>query len=105
MPEWVETEGGEPQLIEDVALLARLPNPFNSDRTLTIFNGVHSRGVFGAVRSLTDASIGESNERFLAERYLGSGFALLMRVKVVAAETLTPDFSNPVVRLYEWSSS
>ncbi len=40
------TENGE--LVEDVALIARVANPFNSNRTLTILNGVHSRGVLGA---------------------------------------------------------
>jgi hypothetical protein len=41
-------------LLEDVAMLARVPNPFNDRRTLTYCNGIHSRGVLGAVRCLTD---------------------------------------------------
>ena len=44
------------ELIEDVGHIARLTNPFQSSRTLTICNGIHSRGVLGAVRCLTDVS-------------------------------------------------
>ena len=44
------TEAEPGVLLEDVAMLARLPNPFNALRTLTYCNGIHSRGVLGAVR-------------------------------------------------------
>jgi hypothetical protein len=40
-------------LIEGVAMLGRVRNPFNVLRTLTYCNGIHSRGVLGAVRCLT----------------------------------------------------
>ena len=69
-------------LAEDVGLLARVPNPLNSSRTLTICNGIHSRGVYGAVRSLTDAQLRESNERYISANFGDSGsFAILMSVK------------------------
>ena len=32
-------------LAEEVGLLARVPNPLNSSRTLTICDGIHSRGI------------------------------------------------------------
>ena len=56
-------------LAEDVGLLARVPNPLNSSRTLTICNGIHSRGVYGAVRSLTDAQLRDANERYIAANF------------------------------------
>lgn len=110
LPIWEDREDGEDGeerkdgrvLIEDVALLARIPNPFNVNRTLTICNGVHSRGVFGAVRCLTDKQVRGANEEFLAERFPDGRFALLLRVPVVANETLSPDLQNPATRLYEW---
>lgn len=104
LPRWETTAGDDTggELIEDVAFLARLPNPFNISRTLTICNGIHSRGVLGAVRSLTDARVRDANERYLAERFPGGRFALLLRVPVVAAEALSPDLQNPEARLYEW---
>lgn len=104
-PEWEEFPGDERALTEDVALLARLRNPFQSSRTLTICNGIHSRGVLGAVRCLTDktASAREANERYLAERFSDGWFALLARVPVLGSETLTPDLQNPYTRLYEWA--
>ena len=49
-----EEVGGRKELVADVAYIARLPNPFQFGRTLTICNGIHSRGVLGAVRCFTD---------------------------------------------------
>src|SRR5205814_901198 len=55
LPKW--RDGAQAKLAEDVGLLARTPNPLNSNRTLTICNGIYSRGALGAVRSLTDAEL------------------------------------------------
>ena len=74
-------------------------NPFQSSRTLTICNGIHSRGVLGAVRCLTDERVRDANERYLAERFTGGRFALLVRVPVVTNETLSPDLQNRSTRL------
>ena len=81
-------------------IVARLRNPFKINRTLTICNGIFSRGVFGAVRCLTDASVREENERYLADRFPDGEFAILLRVPVVTNETLSPDLQNPDSRLY-----
>jgi hypothetical protein len=103
-PEWEDDDHGGRDLVEDVALLVRLPNPFNGRRTLTICNGIHSRGVYGAVRCLTDHRVREANEQYLADRFPGGRFAVLLRVPVVANETLSPDLQNPSARLFEWPS-
>jgi transcriptional regulator with XRE-family HTH domain len=91
------------ELVEDVALFARLPNPFNHSRTITICNGVYSRGVLGAVRMLTDDAVRERNEAYLAERFPGGVFGLLMRVPVINGEAVTPDLEIADNRLFEWS--
>jgi hypothetical protein len=78
--------------MEDVGLLARMPNPLNSNRTITMCNGIHSRGVLGAVRALTDAMLRESNEQYIARNFPETQFGILMRVTVIEGETLTPDF-------------
>lgn len=101
LPEWSTAEENE-ILEEDVGLLGRLINPYNSSRTLTICNGVYSRGVIGAVRALTDPQLRDANESYLAERFLGGEFAILMRVPVVQGKALSPDLSNPENILYEW---
>jgi hypothetical protein len=101
-PEYEDLGYGE-ELIADVGYLARLRNPFKTNRTLTICNGVFSRGVFGAVRCLTDANVREENERYLAERFPDEEFAILLRIPVVTNETLSPDLQNPDSRLYEWA--
>ena len=103
-PVWEINRDGERELLEDIAFLARLPNSFNINRTLTICNGVLSRGVLGAVRCLTDPLVREANEQYLDERFPDGRYALLLRVPVVGNETLTPDLQNPSARLYEWPS-
>jgi transcriptional regulator with XRE-family HTH domain len=99
-PEWAPDDPKE--LVEDVGLLARVRNPYNSSRTLTLCNGIHSRGVLGAVRALTDVRIRDANESYLAERFGTGEYAILMRVPVFQGEVLSPDLRNPESRLYEW---
>jgi hypothetical protein len=100
-PRWTDREPRV--LVKDVGLLARVPNPFNSSRTLTICNGIHSRGVYGAVRSLTDTHLRDSNEHYIAANFGNSAsFAILMSVQVMRSRTMTPDFSNNGVVLYKW---
>lgn len=90
-------------LVEDVGLFARLKNPYNGARSLTLCSGVFSRGVYGAVRTLTDADRQERNEAYLAEQFAGEDqFAVLMRVKVLLGNAVTPDLQDPDVRLYQW---
>jgi hypothetical protein len=101
-PEYEDLGDGK-ELIADVGYLARLRNPFQHSRTLTICNGIHSRGVFGAVRCLTDARVRDANEKYLAERFPGGEFAILHRVPVVENQTLSPDLQDPRARLYEWA--
>lgn len=101
-PEYEDLGDGK-ELIADVGYVARLRNPFKVNRTLTICNGIHSRGVFGAVRCLTDASVREENEKYLADRFPDGEFAMLVRVPVVTNETLSPDLQNPDALLYEWA--
>jgi hypothetical protein len=60
-PEYADLGGGK-ELIADVVYVARLRNPFRTNRTLTICNGIFSRGVLGAVRCLTGPRVREENE-------------------------------------------
>jgi hypothetical protein len=107
LPKW-SADGG--QLREDVGLIARRANPVNSNRTLTICNGIHSRGVLGAVRALTDmqsreSQLRETNEEYITQNFEDtSNFAILMRVLIVDGRTMTPDFKNSDNILYQWPS-
>ena len=101
-PEYEDFCDGK-ELIADVGYLARLRNPFNVNRTLTICNGIFSRGVYGAVRCLTDARVRDENEKYLADQFADGEFAVLLRVPVVGRKTLSPDLQNPDARLYEWA--
>ena len=90
-------------LLEDVAMLARLPNPFKASRTLTYCNGIHSRGVLGAVRCLTDPDVREDNERYLEETFRDSDhFVILMRVQVLGSQTISPSLRDPGAVLFQW---
>jgi hypothetical protein len=101
LPRW--RDDSHKTLIEDVGLLVRTPNPLNSGRSLVICNGIHSRGVLGAVRSLTDKRLRESNEKYITENFADSAsFAILMRVPVIEAQALTPDFNAAGSVLYQW---
>ncbi|TDO50741.1 hypothetical protein EV643_104238 [Kribbella sp. VKM Ac-2527] len=104
-PVWDDAAKNGRELVEDVALLARVRNPFNYRRTITICNGIHSRGVLGSVRALTDIAVRERNEAFLSRRFPGGSFALLLRVPLVNGEAISPDLESDSNRLYEWSPS
>jgi hypothetical protein len=104
LPTFLEGDPGL-GLIEDVALFVRMPNPNFQGRTLTLCNGVFSRGVFGAVRILTDRRLRQNNEDYLRVRFAGeSEFGLLLRVPVFRNEASTPDLTNDFHRLYAWTT-
>ena len=102
-PQWIDTDKGKQLLSEDVGLFARVPNPLNASRTLTICNGIHSRGVYGAVRTLTDGELRDGNERYIATAFGDAkSFAILMWVQVIKNKAMTPDFNSSDVVLYKW---
>lgn len=91
------------RLIEDVAHFDRRENPFNKHRTVTICNGMYGRGTLGAVRALTDIRFRDRNDDYARAKVETNGaFSLLMRVRIIGTETLTPDWTMDDTRLYEW---
>ena len=101
LPKWSETDPAK--MLKDVGLLVRVPNPLNSNRTLTMCNGIHSRGVLGAVRSLTDPRLREYNERYIARNFQNNQqFGILMGIQVIEGRAMTPDFSIAGTVLYQW---
>jgi transcriptional regulator with XRE-family HTH domain len=107
LPRWQEDNPGTVDtpglLLEDVGMLARLPNPYNAPRTLTYCNGIHSRGVLGAVKCLTDPAVREDNEQYLEETFPGSDrFVILMRVPVLGGQTVSPSLKSPDTVLFQW---
>lgn len=102
LPTWSDKE--HTNLIEDVGLFARVPNPLNSNRTLTICNGIHSRGVYAAVRCLTDKVLRDTNEQYISDNFGDSkAFVVLMRIPVIEGKSMTPDFNSKDSILYQWS--
>lgn len=98
-----ETDG-RPILREDVALFARATSPFNQERFVTICSGMYGRGTYGAVRALTDERFRDRNGEYLRTAFGDSeAFCILTRVPVQVGRTLTPDWTLPGMRLFEWS--
>lgn len=94
---------GTGRLLEDVMYFYRGPNPYNGERTVTLFNGNYGRGTLGAVRALTDPKFRERNEDWVADRFAGyAEFSVLARAVIVNDQTATPDWHRPDQRLHEW---
>jgi hypothetical protein len=102
-PQLYESRGRK-ILREDVALFARAVSPFNRRRFVTICNGMYGRGTYGAVRALTDERFRDRNAEYLQETFGDSeAFCILSRVTVENGKALTPDWTLPETRLFEWS--
>ena len=100
----LEDVQGQRVLREDVALFARAVNPHNRLRTVSICNGMYGSGSYGAVRALTDTRFRDRNAGHLQERFGNAEtFCILTRVRVQAGSALTPDWTVPANRLFEWS--
>lgn len=91
------------ELAEDVALLARLGNPFDKQGTITICNGVYSRGVAGAATALIDSRVRDRNEAYLTTNFPSGSFAVLAKVPIVNGKAAPPLFEDSSYRLHEWS--
>jgi hypothetical protein len=98
-------ESGRQKILrEDVALFAWAISPFNRKRFVTICNGMYGRGTYGAVRALTDERFRDRNMEYIHTKFANTeAFCLLMRVTVENSMTLTPDWTVPETRLFEWS--
>jgi hypothetical protein len=95
---------GRAILREDVALFAWAVSPFHQKRYVTICNGMYGSGTHGAVRALTDAIFRDGNAQFLRDAFGDSdAFCILSRVTVENGKALTPDWTSPETRLYEWA--
>jgi transcriptional regulator with XRE-family HTH domain len=92
------------QLIEDIAHFYRGPNPFNAKRTVTVCNGMYGRGTLGVVRALTDVRFRDRNDAYVRQRSAGArAYSIISRVSVVMGRALTPDWTQPDIRLHEYS--
>ena len=55
------------------------------------------------MRTLTDAGLRDGNERYISSNFGDAkSFGILMSVKVIENQTITPDFNTPGVVLYQW---
>jgi transcriptional regulator with XRE-family HTH domain len=100
----LEESNNQDILREDVALFARAVNPYNRERTVTVCNGMYSRGTYGAVRILTDATFHDRNVEYLETRFGGSSsYCIVTRVQIINGAAITPDLTTNDSILFEWS--
>lgn len=101
--EWDPVDG---HLVNDIGHFVRAPNPLNSKRTLTICNGIESRGVLAMVRALVDERFRDRNNAYLKKRFTGcTTYSLLTRIQIVDGAVMTPDWTLDSTRLHEWPPS
>lgn len=102
-PQWDSSDG---HLVNDIGHFVRAPNPLNGKRTLTICNGIESRGVLGMVRALVDERFRDRNNAYLKKRFAGRDkYSLLTRIRIVDGAVMTPDWNFDSTRLHEWPQS
>jgi Helix-turn-helix domain len=91
-------------ITQDIGLIGRCPNPFASERTVTVLSGITSRGVHGAALCLTDPDVRDRNEGYLRDA-LGSTdrFCVLVKVPVLNDEAMPPELWRDTTVLYKWS--
>lgn len=98
--------GDQQELLADVGLFVRMPNPLNHKRTFTWCTAVDSRGVLGVVRALTDPRFRDRNAAFLQERFPDTEeVSLLFHIDVVGDGPITPDWTESELRLPEAADS
>lgn len=100
----LRTIGDRQVLEEDIGHFYRSRNPFNRKRTVSICNGIYSRGVLGAVRALTDVRFRDRNNAHAQSRFAEQEtFSVLSRVQVLPGGVVTtPDWTRPEFLLHEW---
>jgi transcriptional regulator with XRE-family HTH domain len=99
----LESREGRNDLVEDVGLFARGPNPYNDRRIATICFGMYARGTLGLVRALTDPRFRDRNSLHLESRFAHADtFCMLSRVRVVNGTMVTPNWTIESFRLFEW---
>lgn len=101
-----EQPHGKPTLVEDVGHLVHGPNPYNRGTTFTMCNGMYGRGVYGAVRALTDKEFNVRNTAYVRDRFPPtSTFSLLFAVEPYEDTVHTPDWTAPGTVLHAWSDN
>ena len=93
----------EDTLIRDIGVFARGNHPVGEDLTVTVCNGITSRGVHGAAlcfigsqRSSKDSQRRVRNERYVNEQLSGaSTYCIFMNIQVLRGDAVAPDLSRP----------
>ncbi len=90
-------------LIKDIGVFARGNHPVGQDLTVTVCNGITSRGVHGAALCFIDSrrSPNESQRRVRNEQYVkeqlgaASTYCIFMNIQVLRGDAVAPDLSRP----------
>jgi hypothetical protein len=81
-------------LLRDFGYFARFPNPFNPEASVVMVNGLHTAGVLGAARVLSDQGHAARNYRvlrtWLSDRTAPHAFETVFDVETMAGDVLVP---------------
>jgi transcriptional regulator with XRE-family HTH domain len=98
----LEPTFADDELVEDVGLFARRPNPVNPNRSLSVCAGILTRGVWGAVLCFSDVVLGPKNEAYVSERFAETpSWGMLIPVPVWAGEAQAPSLHEQAP-FYAW---
>lgn len=84
----------EGYLTKDYGYFARLPNPFNKDKSVVLISGIHTFGVLGSAKILSDHPNSRTNIEHLIQKLLPTSdlaFEIFFEVQVIAGEVLCPE--------------
>lgn len=98
LPTIIDTGDGGKEIIEDVGLFVRAPNPMNPETDVTICSGIYTPGVLGSALAFTYPGIAHENVQAVREHVgQASAFAALFRVKVVDGRVPTPRLAHEII--------
>jgi hypothetical protein len=100
---WLDVRDGQETLREDIAFFARAVSPFNRKCFVIICNGMYGSGTYAAVRALTDVRFRDRNMEYIQRFASSEAFCILTRVTVENGFALTPDWTLPEIKLFEWA--
>lgn len=86
----------EEGLIGDIGVFARGPHPSVQDLTVTVCNGITSRGVLGAALCFIDSERKIKNQQYIRDRLDNvQAYCICMEVEVLGGDAAPPDLSAP----------
>jgi hypothetical protein len=97
IPTTFDTHG---QIASDGAMIAHLPNPWNSDTSIIMFQGTHTYGVLGGVRAFTEPTVAQRNTTLVTRGlHQASHFVAAFAVRISDGVLIPPILEADTLKL------